>query len=80
MSDIRQGQARFVFELLSGGNRAHIGMIGLNLKCLQEFVHMGNEVKKLILLKAHLSLPDQDLRDNETKRNNRNFVVLRYSQ
>lgn len=41
---------------------------------------MGNEVKKLILLKAHLSLPDQDLRDNETKRNNRNFVVLRYSQ
>ncbi len=30
---------------------------------------MGNEVEKLILLKAHLSLPYQDLRDNETKRN-----------
>lgn len=58
-----------VFELLNGGNRAHIGMIGLDLKCLQEFVHMGNEVKKLTLLKAHLSLPYQDLGDNEMKKN-----------
>lgn len=31
---------------------------------------MGNEVKKLIWLKAHLSRPYQDLRDDETKRNN----------
>ncbi len=32
---------------------------------------MGNEVKKLIWLKAHLSRPYRDLRDDETKRNNR---------
>lgn len=60
VSDIRQGQARFVFEVLSGGSRAYIGVIGLDLKCLQEFVHTGNEVKKLVLLKAHLSQPHQD--------------------
>lgn len=66
VSDIRQGQTRFVLEILSGGNRAHTGMIRLDLKCLQEFVHMGNEVKNLILLKAHLSLPYRDPRDNET--------------
>lgn len=50
-------------------------MIGLDLKCLEEFVHMGNEVKKLILLKARLSLPYQDLGDNETRRKRIFFVA-----
>lgn len=52
VSDVRRGQGKLP-ELLSGCNRAHIGVIGLDLKCLKEFDHIGNEVKNCILLKVH---------------------------
>lgn len=67
VSDMHKGQTRFVFELLSGGNRAHIGMAGLDSKYLQEIVHMEHEVKKCSLMKTHQILPHQNLRHKETK-------------